>query len=196
MRIRILLPVVIVLSGCAAIEQEDDVSVQPVESNVNHQQVESDPVCLVNRASQTFQHACDLSYWINMWVEAAHAPWPERKDKIAALTDSTEDTITKVIMSLPVDTPYQSRLRAQHWLETLNEVLNPDIAPIIDILVKDPNGEMLKLESAMVILNRVNTDKQKQLDMLEQELKSQTEKMEELLKIEATLMDKNRSNQP
>ncbi|MEG3767165.1 hypothetical protein [Alteromonas sp. 14N.309.X.WAT.G.H12] len=196
MRIKILLPVVIVISGCAAIEQEDDVSVQPVETNVSHQRVESESVCLVNKASQTFEHACDLSYWINMWVEAAHTPWPERKDKIATLTDSTEDTITKVILSLPVDTPYQSRLRAQHWLGTLSAVLNPDIAPVIDILVKDPNGEMLKLESAMVILNRVNTDKQKQLEMLEQELKTQTEKMEELLKVEATLMDKNRSNQP
>lgn len=196
MRIKILLPVVIVLNGCAAIEQKDEVSVQPVESNIIHQRIESKPLCLVNKASQTFEHACDLSYWINMWVKAAHTPWPERKDKIAALSDSTEDTIIKVILSLPVDTPYQSRLRAQHWLETLTAVLHPDIAPIIDILVKDPNGEMLELESAMVILNRVNTDKQKQLDMLEQELKTQTKKMEELLKIEASLLDKNRSNQP
>ena len=47
----------------------------------------------------------------------------------------------------------------------------------------------------MVILNRVNTDKEKQLQMLEKELESQTKKMEELLKVEATLMDKNRSTQ-
>ncbi|MBU2977408.1 hypothetical protein [Alteromonas sp. C1M14] len=196
MRIKILLPVVFVLGGCAAIDNKSDTSVQPVETNVIYQPKDDEPLCLVNEASQTFERACDLSYWIGMWVEAAHAPWPQRKERIAALSDSTEDTITKVVLSLPVDTPYQSRLRAQHWLGTLTDVLNPDIAPVINTLVKDPNGEMLELESAMVILNRVNTDKQKQLEMLEQELKLQTEKMEELLKIEATLMDKNRSNQP
>ncbi|MBU3022441.1 hypothetical protein [Aestuariibacter sp. A3R04] len=196
MRIRMLLPFALLLSGCAAIEREDSAPVEPVETNTDTPVLEEDDsLCLVEPTVERFESQCDLFYWVNLWVQADNTRWPERRDAIATLSDSTEDTLKKIILSLPVDTPYQSRLRAQHWLTGLEAKINPAMLNVVNSLVKSPNGEMLELESAMVILNRVNTDKEKQLSMLEKELALQTKKLEELLKVEATLMDKNRSTQ-
>lgn len=197
MRTTILLPLVVLLGGCAAIEREVSAPVIPVETNTDlpPQLAEDDSLCLVETDVEQFEHQCDLLYWVNLWVHADNTRWPVRRDTIAELSDSTADTFKKIILSLPVDTPYQSRLRAQHWLNSLADKINPDMTAVINTIVKAPNDEMLELESAMVILNRVNTDKEKQLQMLEKELKTQTKKMEELLKIETTIMDKNRSTQ-
>lgn len=196
MRIKMLLPLAMLLGGCAAIEREDSAPVVPLETNTDTAIIEEDDsLCLVEPTLERFEKQCDLLYWVNLWVKADNTRWSERRDAIAALSDSTEDTLKKIVMSLPVDTPYQSRLRAQHWLTALEAKINPTMLSVVNSLVKSPNGEMLELESAMVILNRVNTDKEKQLSMLEKELTLQTKKLEELLKVEATLMDKNRSTQ-
>ena len=196
MKIKLLLPLAAMLGGCAAIEGNESAPVIPVEENtVAPQLVESDSLCLVEKDTESFEHQCDLLYWVNLWVQADNTRWPVRRDAIAGLSDSTEDKIKKIILSLPVDTPYQSRLRARHWLTEVKDKLTPDMQTVVTTIVNAPNDEMLELESAMVILNRVNTDKEKQLQMLEKELESQTKKMEELLKVEATLMDKNRSTQ-
>lgn len=196
MRMKLLLPLVALLGGCAAIEGNQSAPVIPVEDNSKTPQlVESDSLCLVAEDVATFEHQCDLLYWVNLWVQADNTRWPVRRNAIANLGDSVEDKIKKVILSLPIDTPYQSRLRAQHWLKEIDSDLTPEIKTVVKTLVDAPNSEMLELESALVILNRVNTDKEKQIKMLEEDLQLQTKKMDELLKVEATLMDKNRSTQ-
>lgn len=196
MRMKLLLPVIALLGGCAAIEGNHSAPVIPVEENSTAPQiVRSDALCLVDEKVALFEHQCDLLYWVNLWVQADNTRWPDRKDAIAALGDSLQDKMTKIVLSLPTDTPYQSRLRAQHWLTEISEQLTPQMQTVVKSVVEATNGEMLELESAMVILNRVNTEKEKQIKMLEQDLESQTRKMDELLKVEATLMDKNRSTQ-
>ncbi len=196
MRIKLLLPIVALLGGCAAIEGNQSAPVIPVEDNSKTPQLmESDSLCLVSEDVATFEHQCDLLYWVNLWVQADNTRWPVRKDAIANLGDSVEDKIKKIILSLPIDTPYQSRLRAQHWLKEIDSELTPEMQTVVKTIVDAPNSEMLELESALVILNRVNTDKEKQIKMLEEDLELQTKKMDELLKVEATLMDKNRGTQ-
>ncbi|OFC69438.1 hypothetical protein [Alteromonas confluentis] len=196
MRIKLLLPIVVLLGGCAAIEGNQSAPVIPVEDNSQTPQlVESDSLCLVDEDAANFEHQCDLLYWVNLWVQADNTRWPVRKQAIADLGEGIDDKIKKVILSLPTDTPYQSRLRAQHWLEEIVSELTPEMQAVVKTIVDAPNSEMLELESALVILNRVNTDKEKQIKMLEEDLEVQTKKMDELLKVEATLMDKNRSTQ-
>ena len=53
----------------------------------------------------------------------------------------------------------------------------------------------MQLESAMVVLEQENTSRGEKLKMLEKEVDNLRKKLEELLQIEATLMDKNRSTQ-
>lgn len=47
----------------------------------------------------------------------------------------------------------------------------------------------------MVVLNKVNAEQNESNEALQDELEAQRKKLEELLEIEATLMDKSRSSQ-
>ena len=62
-------------------------------------------------------------------------------------------------------------------------------------LVASPNDQMLEYESAISMLSKVNTQRAHSIESLKSELEAQRKKLEELLQIEATLMDKNRSTQ-
>ena len=53
----------------------------------------------------------------------------------------------------------------------------------------------MELESAMSVLSKENAHNALALKALQKELDAQQRKLEELLQIEATLMDKSRSNQ-
>lgn len=191
----LVLSLIAVLTGCAAIlpkpvsEPADSVP-QPI--TVIHA---SDDLCLVSEDTAEFEHQCDLIHWANLWIKADATAWPKRKAAIDKLSDSLPDTIEKIILSLPVDTPYQARLRAQHWIKTISPKLSSAIQPLIKTVVDAPNNEMLELESALVILNKVNAEQAQASDALQKELESQQKKLAELLQIEATMMDKNRSSQ-
>ena len=105
MRIKLLLPIVVLLGGCAAIEGNQSAPVIPVEDNSQTPQlVESDSLCLVDEDAANFEHQCDLLYWVNLWVQADNTRWPVRKQAIADLGEGIDDKIKKVILSLPTDT--------------------------------------------------------------------------------------------
>ena len=53
----------------------------------------------------------------------------------------------------------------------------------------------MQFESALVVLEKENTSRGEKLIELQNELDGLRKKLEELLQIEATLMDKNRSTQ-
>ena len=57
------------------------------------------------------------------------------------------------------------------------------------------NNQIMQLESAMVVLEQENTSRGEKVKALEIEAVNLRKKLEELLQIEATLMDKNRSTQ-
>ena len=67
-------------------------------------------------------------------------------------------------------------------------------ALVIDVVVSNPNKQLMELESALSVLSKENTLRGQELQKLYAELKAQQKKLEELLQIEATLMDKNRNN--
>lgn len=195
MRKVLVLSLIAVLTGCAGLQPtptpEPETNSPPPVTIIK----DSDDLCLVLEDTAEFDHQCDLLYWVNLWIQADGTPWPQRKAAIDKLGDTLPQTIERVILSLPVDTPYQARLRAHHWLNNVKAQLAPEMMPLIETLVAAPNNEMLELESALVILNKVNAEQAQASEALEEELETQRKKLEELLEIEATLMDKNRSNQ-
>ncbi|QJR79829.1 hypothetical protein CA267_003040 [Alteromonas pelagimontana] len=190
----LLLPIILFMTGCAAIDKTISLPETPAVSD-NPVLDEDDMPCLVSKETAKFDHQCELNYWISLWVHAEATRWPERKKAISALGSSLPDMIRKIVLALPVDTPYQDRLRAQHWLTSVKDKLTPQMQQVVQTLVISPNDEMLELESAMTILNRVNSDQTQSLQALHAELEAQRKKMQELLEVEATLMDKNRSSQ-
>ncbi|WP_018984534.1 hypothetical protein [Salinimonas chungwhensis] len=195
MRKLFLLPLLAVLTGCAGLPGAEPEEVQENEPQPVVIIDDSDDFCLVSPDQITFAHQCDFLYWAGVWVNAEKTSWPERKKTIMQLGDSVPDTLTKILLSLPVDTPYQDRLRAQHWLSSVKPKLQENVAPLVETMVIAPNSEMLELESALVVLNKVNAEQAQDTQALKEELEAQRKKLEELLEVEATLMDKNRGNQ-
>ncbi|MGK0503745.1 MAG: hypothetical protein ACJARF_002522, partial [Alteromonadaceae bacterium] len=134
------------------------------------------------------------AYWLEVWLEADATPWIERKAQLTALGQSKKDKIHAYLLSLSSDTPYQDRLRAQLSIDDLMPEFTDAAALVIDVVVSNPNKQLMELESALSVLSKENTLRGQELQKLYAELKAQQKKLEELLQIEATLMDKNRNN--
>ena len=66
---------------------------------------------------------------------------------------------------------------------------------VIDVIAGAQNNQLMQFESALVVLEKENTSRGEKLITLQNEIDSLRKKLEELLQIEATLMDKNRSTQ-
>ncbi|NMH59429.1 hypothetical protein [Alteromonas ponticola] len=190
---------VVLLAGCKLVppppaEPEQQIPPEIVEVKQT-EPIDTSELCLVDEDIEEFEHQCDLSYWTSLWIKADETPWPKRKDTINALGNSFEDKLTKIIFTLPISTPYQDRLRASHLLKEIQGKLSPDFARLVKSIVQAPNEQMLEYESAITLLSRVNTQQSQSIENLQKELEAQRKKVEELLQIEASLMDKNRSSQ-
>ena len=99
------------------------------------------------------------------------------------------------ILTLPNDTPYQDKLRAQLAVNDVLEGFKPVSRKAIDVIASEQNNLLMQFESALVVLEKENTSRGEKLIELQNELDGLRKKLEELLQIEATLMDKNRSTQ-
>lgn len=192
MRVFALTLIMLMLPGCALLADKP-AQEEGVQTNVPAVVVPED-ICIVDASVEAFPERCELSYWVGLWIQADNTPWPERKQRLTELGNSVPDKLRKVVLTLPVNTPYQDRLRAQHWLKELDLVMTPAAQTLIHTLVVAPNDQLLELESAITILSRMNTQQAQSMDALKADLATQRKKLEELLQIEATLMDKNRSN--
>lgn len=184
------------LSGCAALtptHENNEAEINQPETPVIS--VLDDDICVFNDTVEAVKENCELAYWVGMWVQADNTAWPLRKKNIVALGDSPADKLRKILLSMPVDTPYQDRLRAKHWLDEITPDFTPEIQQAVTTLVASPNDQMLEYESAISMLSKVNTQRAHSIESLKAELEAQRKKLEELLQIEATLMDKNRSTQ-
>lgn len=184
------------LSGCAALtptHEKNEAEINQPETPIIS--VLDDDICVFNDTVEAVKENCELAYWVGMWVQADNTAWPLRKKTIVALGDSPADKLRKILLSMPVDTPYQDRLRAKHWLDEITPDFTPEIQQAVTTLVASPNDQMLEYESAISMLSKVNTQRAHSIESLKAELEAQQKKLEELLQIEATLMDKNRSTQ-
>jgi len=193
MRISGLIVALLVLTGCQSLTRNND--------NTNEAEKVS-PVakvergfCLFDEPPQTFEHNCDATYWLNKWIDAANQSWLKRKHTLKSLSDSVYDTLHAYILTLPNDTPYQDRLRAQLAVNNIAGGFTPAAQELINVVAGAQNNQIMQFESAMVVLEQENTSRGEQLEALNKEAINLRKKLEELLQIEATLMDKNRSTQ-
>lgn len=141
-------------------------------------------------ANETELYQCDFSAWMNYWVEHNTLSWPKRRVMIEQLGDSTDDLLKKVLLSQRKGTPYQNRLRAQAWIDQLEPKLTEQGNEWLNLMAHHPSQQLLEFESALTILTRLNTDQAKEIEMQQDTIKEQQQQIEQLLKIEASMMEK------
>ncbi|WP_394220949.1 hypothetical protein [Alteromonas gracilis] len=193
MRISGLIVALLVLTGCQSLSRNNDSS-GGAETAAPVAKIERD-LCLFEEPPQGFEHNCDAAYWLNAWIAAANQPWIERKQTIKDLEDSAFDTLHAYLLTLPSDSPYQDRLRAQLALNEIAGAFTPLAQEVVKVIAGEQNNQLMQLESALVVLEQENTSRGERIKSLEKEAVNLRKKLEELLQIEATLMDKNRSTQ-
>lgn len=133
---------------------------------------------------------CDFSAWMNFWVEHDTLSWPKRREMIEKLSDTPKDLMKKVLLSQRRGTPYQNRLRAQAWIDQLQPKLTNDSKEWLNLIVHHPSQQLLEFESALTILTRINTNQSKEIEAQQDTIKEQQQQIEQLLKIEASMMEK------
>lgn len=153
-------------------------------------------ICLLDNSPQALQHNCDIGYWITYWAQVNDLAWIERKHEIAQLGEDIEDRLRKILLSQGPDTPYQDRLRAQNWSEQLFPLFTPRLQQILMTLVYQPSQQVLEFESALAILTRINASQAAEMEAKRAQLLEQQQQLEELLKIEASMMEKREGIKP
>ncbi len=120
---------------------------------------------------------------------------------IEALPNDPKPLIEKVLLSQGDDTPYRNRLRAQQWIEDLQMLTDTSMTQVLDILIFQPSQQLLELESAITILSKVNARQEKtitaqeiQLVEKDKEIEKQRKQVEQLIDIEASMVNQNRSD--
>ena len=151
--------------------------------------------CFYENPPEDFLHNCDAKHWIELWVNASDQPWTQRQQTLATLTNSDYDRLHAYILTLMNDTPYQNKLRAQLAFNEISPGFTEQSRKVIDVIAGAQNNQLMQFESALVVLEKENTSRGEKLITLQNEIDSLRKKLEELLQIEATLMDKNRSTQ-
>ncbi|GBL05211.1 hypothetical protein [Glaciecola sp. KUL10] len=180
------------LSACNLLEQ----------NKVPAPVVSAGELCESELTSIEFGDFCQVNHWHNELIEYSEISWPERNTKIKSLSDKPVDLLQKVLLSHGNDTPYASRLRAQSWISTLQTLSDKTMTQLLDILFYQANQQLLELESAITILSRVNSRQSKAIEnqealLAEKEniINTQQRQVEQLLNIEASLVNKEREEQ-
>jgi hypothetical protein len=193
MRLSGLIVMLLMLTGCQSLLSKPKSS-EPAPNEAARAILDED-ICLFEHAPKDFEHNCDMRFWINEWVVASATSWSERKATIKEMGNSQYDIVRAYVLTLPNDTPYQDRLRAQLALDTLSEKFTASAKEVINVVAAEQNNQLMQLESALVVLEKENTQRGEALQQLRDDAVSLRKKLEELLQIEAALMDKNRSTQ-
>jgi uncharacterized coiled-coil protein SlyX len=148
-----------------------------------------------------FGEYCELDMWSDKLILASTIPWPSRNDMIGTLPNDPKSLIEKVLLSQGDDTPYRNRLRAQKWIEEIQTLSDKPMTQVLEILIFQPSQQLLELESAITILSKVNGRQEKtiaeqeiQLAEKNQEIENQRKQVEQLLDIEASMVNQNRSD--
>ena len=194
MRISCMILTLTLLSGCSLLSKQQSEQIYENKLMPAQEATLDENLCLFVSAPPSFTHNCDFSYWLHVWINADETPWSERKLALAQLGHSEHDRLMAYLLSLPSDTPYQDRLRAQLGINDLLPELTDSALAIVNVVAIKPNTQLMELESAMSVLSKENTRRAKAAQQLREELEAQQQKLDELLQIEASLMDKSRSN--
>ncbi len=167
----------------------------PDDSEIHAETALDGTFCFYEKAPDDFLYNCDVKHWVALWVDASAQPWSQRKQTLDTLTNSDYDRFHAYILTLMNDTPYQDKLRAQLAFNEILPKLTSQSRNVIDVIAGAQNNQLMQFESALVVLEKENTSRGEKLVTLQNEIDSLRKKLEELLQIEATLMDKNRSTQ-
>lgn len=144
------------------------------------------PLCVWKNSSQI--NNCKIEYWLRFWYEIEDIAWPERKKQIDALSEEDADVLKKVLLSQGKSTPFQDRLRAQGWTESILPKLSQQMRRFILVSLYSPSQDLLEMESALVTLSKINTHQSFNIEALQALLKKQQSQIDQLLNIEASII--------
>jgi hypothetical protein len=155
-------------------------------SKTSHEVLKNNPVCVWNNSAQ--ENFCKIEYWLRFWYEIEGIAWPERKKQIDTLSERNADLLKKILLSQGKSTPYQDRLRAQGWVESILPKLSQHMRRFILIALYHPSQDLLELESALVTLSKINTQQSFKIEEQQLLLKKQQSQIDQLLNIEASII--------
>jgi hypothetical protein len=160
---------------------------QPLKTPQTSPEVQNNrPFCVWETSSQ--ENNCQIEYWLKFWYEIEDVAWPERKKQIDTLSEQDADVLKKVLLSQGKSTPFQDRLRAQAWVESILPELSQPMRRFILVAIYHPSQDLLELESALVTLSKINTQQSFKIDEQQILLKKQQSQIDQLLNIEASII--------
>lgn len=182
MTLKLFMPcsILFLLTGCELLQPTG--TTQETDQTVNKKQI-----CLWDESSQT--NDCDIEYWLRYWSKIDDTPWTERKKQIKALSNEDIDVLKKIFLSQGKSTPYQDRLRAQVWAESLFPRMSDDMKRFISVSLYQPSQDLLEMESALVTLSKINTHQSSSIEEQKALLDKQRSQIEQLLNIETSIME-------
>lgn len=181
MRISVVGWILILLTGCHGLR------IAPVID------LRSEMPCLHPDGLEDKRYECDIDPWIGYWLSVASMDWKKRKHMIQSLGNSDVASMKKVLLSQGSFTPYQDRLRAQFWAESLIENYSLSLGPFLKHIIYLPAQEKLELESALSSLTRINSRQLLKMEHLQQQVTHQTQQLKELLHIETQMLNKRKA---
>jgi hypothetical protein len=150
------------------------------------QKQQQQPMCVWENPLD--ENDCKIEYWLRFWSEIEDISWPERKQQIDALSAQDTDVMKKILLSQGKSTPYQDRLRAQGWVESILPKLSQHMRRFILVALYHPSQDLLELESALVTLSKINTQQAFKIEEQQILLKKQQSQIDQLLNIEASII--------
>jgi hypothetical protein len=144
------------------------------------------PICVWENTSEA--NECKVEYWLRFWSEIEDISWPERKIRIDVLSEQDADVLKKILLSQGKSTPYQARLRAQVWTESILPKLSQQMRGFILVALYNPSQGLLEMESALVTLSKINTHQSSNIEEQQLLLNKQQSQIDQLLNIEASII--------
>lgn len=194
MKIPVLVVGLLMLSGCSVLSSITGKMSGEEQMSQDTSGIDTAELCVVAPENASLEHNCDMAYWLNVWLVADETPWLERKQSLSLLDNSVHDTLLRYFLTLPNDTPYQERLGAQLSIDAMESKMTPAFVRIVRTVATQQNKQLMELESALSVLVKQNATLSNEMSALTTQLQEQQKKINALLKIETTLMDKSRSS--
>ncbi len=95
--------------------------------------------------------------------------------------------LKKVLLSQGKGTPFQDRLRAQAWVESLLPKLSQQMRRFIVVALYHPSQDLLEMESALVTQNEISTYQTLHIEE-QQILLDKKSQIDQLLNVEASIV--------
>jgi hypothetical protein len=185
-RLAFVFLVLMTLNACELLPNYKHLEQNEVLNNKNQQDHVS--FCVSATDTSLFEHNCNIAYWLNYRSSLENLSWQQRKEEIDRLQFDPNAMLKKIFLSQSKETPYNDRLRAQSWIESVLPQLSTEMQHFLRVMVYQPSQDVLELESALVTLGRLNSN----LSLANEEQKIMIEKqksqIEQFLKIEASIM--------